>query len=217
MKNDLMQALVLGLMMLGGSAAVAAPPPPEIKDANKEVDAYLADKMPLYRIAGPGDYAPALKGKDQGEPLIKADFNQDGQMDYAVLLVSESGKKSAVYYLLGHNGDFKPVLLVSRKWTAPAAAKQVTTPMFFKPAGAPGLSERAYNELTQDSQAPAKLSLAERQALHKQKAAFYVSVPALEVWIGQNKSSGDTLDDIAYCSRTWYYQGGVLKAFNACD
>jgi hypothetical protein len=71
--------------------------------------------------------------------------------------------------------------------------------MFLKAAGDPGISRRTYNSLTGDRKA-------------------YVSVPAIEVWTGQKHDERDTdLEDISYCSMTWYYENAMLKRFEACD
>lgn len=184
------------------------------------VEDFVAAKMPGYRIARAADYEKMLGAEDRGKALIEADFNGDGKGDYAVLVLSETAREYRVYYLIASAGGLQPQLLLARKWIG-ATAGAVRTPMFFKPAGQPGISERDYNDLTRIPPARlAKMSPAKIQAERQRKAAHYVAVPAIEVWTGSGLEAsapvGD-LNDLAYCSRTWFYQSGTLKAFDACD
>ncbi|HEY9841385.1 MAG: hypothetical protein ACAI44_07825 [Candidatus Sericytochromatia bacterium] len=181
------------------------------------VENFLRQKMPAYRLATAADYSPVLGAEDRGEAVIQADFNQDKMLDYAVLLVNDQDKENRIYYLLGRRSGLETVLLWAGKWHD--QTRPVRNPVFFKPAGDPGMSERTYNTLTNDSDRPATMSAQERREIHALKAAPYLAVPAIEVWTGagQPSSHADSLSELAYCSKTWYYQGGVLKAFEACD
>lgn len=77
--------------------------------------------------------------------------------------------------------------------------------MFLKSKGDPGISRRTYNSLTEEIDFP-------------RKAAAYTAAPAIEVWTGQKHDETDTdLEDISYCSMTWYYQNNQLRDFRACD
>lgn len=208
--------LALAFANLGG---LSHPHPVQAKEAapvaSQELQHYLTQTFPAYRLANTSDYETALKGQDQGQAWLQADFNQDGQADYAVLLINESAQEYRVYYLLRQAQGFHADLLLTRKF-AGESSHPIRTPMFFKPAGQSGISGREYNGLTAIPH-PEKLSGKQIVALKASRRAFYTSVPAIEVWTGSKATGPADLSDLAYCSRTWFYQAAALKAFDACD
>lgn len=206
--------IVVTLTLLGVSTGFQTATVPQSADVRVVTD-YLAAELPGYRLVRPEDFVPALKDENRGQSLYRADFNGDGQTDYAALVMNAASREARIYYLLGTGKGFQAQQLLSRHWSGQGPG--IRTPIFFKAAGEEGLSARSYNTLTQDDRAPAGLSPAERLAAHQRKAAPYVAVPAIEAWVGENQPSQVTFDEIAYCSDTWYYQAGQRKMFKACD
>lgn len=213
MKRMILSALMLSLLNGLAGPAPARSAPARFNTLPVQVQDYLSQHLPGYRLATSRDYEAAITGEDQGLPFVSADFDQDGQTDWALLLIHDQTWEARVYYLLGRKDGFKPELLLSRK----ALDTGIQTPLFFKPAGAEGLTAFDYNELQAIpnwQQLPHSDYLRQR----RQKAAHYVSVPAIMVWTGTGqKLAQPELSDLAYCQRSWFYQAGVLKAFNACD
>lgn len=207
----IMPALALFLTLLSGPV-FASPQAPAVPD---ELAAFLKQQLPAYRLVIPQDYVPAISASDRGLPFIRADFDRDGQPDYAVLLVQRQTRETRVYFLLRRQAGFHTDLLLS--WPALSPGASVRTPMSFKKPGEEGLTGVDRNELQKIpnwEHLPSKEVIRLRNA----KAAYYLSVPAIIVWtgVGSPDLRGDEMG-LNYCSRTWFYQAGRLKAFDACD
>lgn len=154
------------------------------------------------------DFAQVLTEEYRGRPAFQEDFNQDGKMDWAALVINDKLKEYRAYYFLASNNDLNAELLFTRKWER-SEGGVVRTPMFLKPVGESGLSSRKYNSLTEDDDSALEIEI---------KAAYYTSVPAIELWTGGYGDETDSsVGGMAYCSKTWYYEKGVLKSFGACD
>lgn len=166
---------------------------PGIRDS---VMVLISRQQPGFRLARPDDFLPKLTGERRGAVFIQSDLNRDGQIDSAVLVVNEDLKEYRVYLVLGAHEN--PQLLFSRKWTALSGGHPIRTPMFLKPAGE--ARPRSYSPLTGP------------------ETAAYTAVPAIEVWSGAQHDERDAeIEELAYCSATWYYDQGQLRHFQVCD
>ena len=177
-----------------------------------DLGAIIAKTLPGYRLVADRDYVDALKKEDRGRSWAREDFDGDGKKDWAVLVISRKARQVRAYFLIATDDGYRPDLLFKRRWKKGAKGGVVRTPMFLKRRGDPGLSDRTYNSLTNDAEDP------KAAKAHARTAAAYKSVPAVELWTGQN---GDERDqdaaDMSWCSETWYYDKGKLKSFGACD
>ncbi|PIQ24168.1 hypothetical protein COW64_20695, partial [bacterium (Candidatus Blackallbacteria) CG18_big_fil_WC_8_21_14_2_50_49_26] len=160
-------------MLLSSLLSLPTQAKPPLQPLEKELAVFLQNNLPAYRLANPEDYLPALSESDRGVTLIRADFDQDGLSDYAVLLLHRQTREARIYFLLRRKTSFQADLLLS--WPALTPGPALQTPMFFKKAGEAGLTARDYNEL-QEIPNWEKLSNQERMRLRKAKAADYVSV-----------------------------------------
>jgi hypothetical protein len=185
-------SVVLSSMVLVSASATRAQQP-------QDLTTLISREAPGFRLARVTDFAAVLQAKNRGEPVLQEDFNRDGTTDWAVIAVNDRLREYRIYYVVSGNGDYTLTLLLTRTWPATTSSRPINTPMFLKAVGDPGMSRRTYNSLTGDR-------------------TTYVSVPAIEVWTGQKHNESDTdLEDISYCSKTWYYEKGSLKTFDACD
>lgn len=184
------------------------------------VDSILQMEAPGARLATPSDFSPVLEGKYRGQVLHEADFNGDGLSDWAAVIVDPRSRTYGVYYVISDKPRSRIVKLLSREYRQKEQRGFIKTPMFFKPAGDLGIAGRDYTSLTQDlypndSSPGAWKRLAEER---ERKVAPYRAVPAIEVWTGMSSSEKDeTLEELSYCSHTWYFETNELKSFNACD
>jgi hypothetical protein len=152
-----------------------------------------------FRLAQPTDYLTILDARTRGESVLQEDFNRDGTRDWAAIVINDRLREYRIYFVASEKGGYKLNLLLTRTWQTSSNTRPINTPMFLKAAGDPGISRRSYNTLTGDRTA-------------------YTSVPAIEVWTGQKHNETDKdLEDISYCSTTWYYERAMLKSFEACD
>jgi hypothetical protein len=163
-----------------------------------------------FRLAEDTDFIAALKNKRERQSVLQEDFDKDGRRDWAAIVINPRSREYRIYYVLNQATGPKFELLLTRTWASSARTNPINTPMFLKPAGDAGISGRTYNDLGPSPGTTARGRAAER--------TLYTSLPAIEVWIGQQHDERDTdLEDISYCSRTWYYDTGKLKQFDACD
>jgi hypothetical protein len=161
--------------------------------------AAIERNLPGFRLAREGDYLPVLVSTVRGQLAFRRDFNEDGKPDWALVLINDRLREYRIYYLLSGDGEPRLVPLLTRTWRDDSNARPINTPMMFKAPGDPGISGRTYNSFQGDP-------------------AFYRSVSAVEVWTGQKHDETDRdLEDISYCSRTWYFEKDQLKEFEACD
>jgi len=156
-------------------------------------------KLPGFRLAREDDFLPILVSTVRGQLAFRRDFNQDGKPDWALVLIDDRIKEYRIYYLLGEDGEPRLLPLLTRTWKDGSNTRPMNTPMILKDPGDPGMSERIYNSF-------------------KGNPEFYRSISAVEVWTGQKHDETDRdLEDINYCSRTWYFEKDQLKEFEACD
>ena len=184
------------------------------------IDSIVQKEFPGARLATPADFSPVLEGKYVGQVLHEADFDGEGSSDWAVIIVFPDAATYGVYYVISGNPRPRIMKLFDREYGLDERAGFIKTPMFFKPAGELGIAGRDYTTLTNDlslhdSSAEAWKVYAEERAI---RVAPYRAVPAIEVWTGVSGSQKDgTLEQLSYCSHTWYFEKGELKSFSACD
>jgi hypothetical protein len=185
-------SVVLSLLVLLSTRTTGAQQP-------QDLTTLIAREAPGFRLARVTDFVAVLQAKNRGESVLQEDFNRDGTRDWAAIVVNDRLREYRIYYVVSNTRGYEFTLLMTRSWQATTNIRPVNTPMFLKAAGDPGMSRRTYNSLTGDR-------------------TTYVSVPAIEVWTGQKHDERDTdLEDISYCSMTWYYENAMLKRFEACD
>jgi hypothetical protein len=156
-------------------------------------------KLPGFRLAREDDFLPILVSTVRGQLAFRRDFNQDGKPDWALVLINDRMREYRIYYVLSGDSEPRLVPLFTRTWKDGSNTHPINTPMILKASGDPGMTERTYNSFKGDP-------------------AFYRSVSAIEVWTGQKHDETDrNLEDISYCSRTWYFEKDQLKEFEACD
>jgi hypothetical protein len=166
----------------------------------EQLAATIAREMPGFRVAALKDYVAVLRGLNVGETAWRADFNRDGRDDWAVVVIDDQARQYRVSYVIATEKGWHVEHLLERQWQETVPPGPIRTPMFFKWPGNPGISQRRYVTLARD------------------QASFYTAAPAIEVWTGQkHDASDDDLEDIAYCSHTWYYERGALRQFGVCD
>ncbi len=199
----LFMALVCSL-----AAAKAAEPPADLK-------AFLAEQLPDYRLSTSGDYRPEVEVSDRGPAFVRDDFDGDGQIDYAVMLVHRRTRDARAYLLLQRETGFQAELLLSQ----PAAERggAIKMPLSLKKAGDAGLTAKPNNELQFTPDGASPLPSEELQRLRQSKAAHYVAMPAVVAW--KDSAHGLRPSPIAadYCSSSWYVQDSQIKSFKACD
>jgi hypothetical protein len=187
---DALALVVMCLVVVRSSAQTQQSP---------DLATLISREVPGFRLAQSTDYVPALQARNRGEPVLQEDFNRDGMKDWAAIVINDRLREYRVYYVVSDAGSYKLNLLLTRTWQTSSNNRPINTPMFLKPAGDPGISGRSYNSLKGDRTA-------------------YTSVPAIEVWTGQKHNEADKeLEEISYCSTTWYYERAMLKSFEACD
>lgn len=175
------------------------------------------------RVAGghqegrePGPRRVSKGGKQEflGDVVFQADFDGDNRQDWAAIVIDEKEQRYRAYYVLNLTTGPWLDLLFEQRWTQRPSDGVIRNPMFLKRPGDTGIAQRTYNTLTNDA-APNAPAPAERARL----VQGYRSVPAVEIWTGQQGYDADYghIGDMAYCSSTAYYQSGELKKFRACD
>jgi len=211
--------VVVAVIGLGGGVWAAHPDRTVAAQSapSNDVGAVIAREFPGFRIAQPSDYLAVLAER-RGEPVIREDFNQDGLADVAVMVIDVRRKESRVYFLIASRTGYWFHHLFTRTWLDPSGVRPIRTPMFLKPAGDPGISGRMYNTLTPADFRRVGPPAPAEAADNERRRSLYRSVPAIEVWTGQHHDERDRdLEDIGYCSRTWYFARNQLKTFDACD
>ncbi len=163
------------------------------------------------RLATAADFVPAIQTFESNRQdftcsIYSADFNQDGNLDYALLLINEQTANFRTQLALGQpDGSFQTLVLKEYQPVTDPAEGVVYTSMQFKPAGELGPAARDYSPLE-----PA------------QRDAF-VATPALEIWQAielddQGRPSRvDEISSLAYCSDVYYVTAGQLMSFTVCD
>ena len=198
---------------------------PDVKcqgDIPDPLKATLSD----YRLAQPIDFVPAIRQLDQqprspdftflygnakvGCSLVPADFNEDGQQDYALLLVNEKTSESQFRLMINQgNGNFESV--VTRDYQKPPETVEglVYTAMFFKPPGEMGSAKRKYFPLQEGTS----------------ERTTFVAKPAIELWQPSVASSPSQelkpenfqLDNFGHSSEVFYFVDGQLKTIGVSD
>lgn len=177
----------------------------------------VQEHLPGYHLAREHEYSKEITNELRGHSFYQADFNGDAQSDWAVLVVHSKKKTYGIYFLLSSPKEYQVLKLLEINYSLTTAFIQ--NPLLFKPKGDEGLSARKYNTLTNDG----TLFLKTKEALenHWRKRAKlvapYKAVPAIEVWTVADGKKNLPLDEMAYCSKTWYFQADQLKSFEACD
>jgi hypothetical protein len=201
-----------------------------------EIPAALQATFGEFRLAQPTDFVPKIQqlqaetlnnqaaqtptiASDRTTPAIDytcsnfvADFNQDQQLDYAVLLVNPQSQTTQ-FRLALHQTDGTFNSIVTRDYPNPPAA--ITQPlyvsMFLKPAGEAGPANRDYF--------PLKLGTPERDT--------FIASTAIELWlpptIYQTGISSDLSAEerfnqpIGYGSEVFYLIDNQLTTVNVAD
>ena len=195
-----MVILFLGVTRVPTYGQAPAAPGPGSPQQLKQLSALIAKELPGFRIASLKDYVTALRGLNMGETTWRDDFNRDGRDDWAVVVINDQSRQYRVSYVVATETGWHVEHLFERRWEGASSPGPIRTPMFFKWPGNPGISQRRYARLARD------------------QVVVYTAAPAIEVWTGQkHDASDDDLEDIAYCSHTWYYDRGALRQFDVCD
>jgi hypothetical protein len=199
-----------------------APASPEVQCRGKAPEA-LAATLNSFRLAQPQDFVPVIQQLDQQPPanrptisytcsIFTADFNQDGQKDYAVLLVNPQTQTSQFRLAIAQSGNTFTNAVV-RDYPKPPAPipGSVYTAMLLKPPGEAGPANRSYF--------PLKPGTPEREQ--------FVAGPAIEVWLSPETFlsgvSPQLPEDerfnqvVGYGSEVFYFVNGQLKTTQVAD
>ncbi len=197
--------------------------PSSVKSADKqcisEIPKPLKTVLGKYRLAQKSDFIGAIRDFFGSEaapkpfpcPLVKADFNQDGKADYALLLVEPKALKSQFRLAIATaDGQFKSVVIRNYNQPPKPVEGLIYTAMFFKPPGEFGPADRKYFPL----------------AVGTPELTEFITKPALELWrpfianapksVKGNPANYD-IDDLAYCSEVFYFTGEKLQKTLVCD
>lgn len=177
-----------------------------------------------FRLAQPDDFIPKIQQFDRepgplGRPRITytcsiftADFNQDKQPDYAVLLVNPQ-TQTAQFRLAINQGRDTFTNVVSRDYPKPPQpiAEPLYVAMFLKRSGEPGVANREYF--------PLKVGTAEREV--------FITSPAIELWLSPavyrsgtspSQSEEERFNQmVGYGSEIFYFVDRQLKTVGVAD
>ncbi len=202
------------------STAVDAP---EVQCQGELPDS-LQSTFPGYRLAKPADFVEPIQKLDQqpqssdytslygNSPatcsIFTADFNQDGQRDYAVLLINQTTNYSQFRLLLNRGTAFETVRLTDYEKPPEPIKGLVYTAMFLKPTGELGAAARRYFPIKADE-------LEWRQ---------FVSSPTVELWNPpivtptafpeQLRPEYFRFEQLGSSSALFYFTNGELKSLN---
>lgn len=187
----------------------ASPGPP----CERELPAALATGLDGFRLALPDDFLSVIRELDASNPnqdltctLVTADFNQDGLDDYALLLMQTTTSQAQARLMLNQgNGQYRPLVLIDYDRHSDAAQGLVYTSMNYKPPGEPGLAARDYSPLEGEAE------------------TAYIARPAISLWQDVLPDTDDVppdltdINNLAYCSNSFYFIDGALTSFVLCD
>lgn len=197
--------------------------PASVKSADKqcvsEIPKPLKALTGKYRLAQKSDLVGAIRDFFSSEaaqepfscPLVKADFNEDGKQDYALLLVEPKALKSQFRLAIATaDGKFKSVVIKNYDKPPKPVEGLTYTAMFFKPSGKFGPADRKYFPL----------------AVGTPELTEFITKPAIELWrpfianaprsVKANPANYD-IDHLAYCSEVFYFTGEKLQTTVVCD
>ena len=179
---------------------------------NQSGDLHAVPPLDLSReklvMVDQDDFFKAIPENERENRIMPLDINQDGKQDWVMILKQPEQLKYGVYLFLWQDNQTKPfkiIPLLERKYDNKKQDQGfVKTAMFLKEQGKPGLSDREYHSLRNHPQS-------------QQKVSYYISVPAIEVWTGIQGQKDKALDEIAYCSKSFYFEDNTLQILEACD
>lgn len=199
---------------------------PEVQ-CQGELPESLQSAFPGYRLAKPADFVEPIQKLDQqpqssdythlygNSPatcsIFTADFNQDGQRDYAVLLINQTTNYSQFRLLLNRGTAFETVRLTDYEKPPEPIKGLVYIAMFFKPSGEMGAATRR--------SFPIKANTPEWQQ--------FVSSPTVELWNPplvtptafpeQLRPEYFRFDRLGSSSVLFYFINGELKTTNVSE
>lgn len=176
------------------------------------------------RLAQPSDFIPVIQKLEQqpeqpNRPKISytcsifsADFNQDQQQDYAVLLVNPQTQTSQFRLAINQGNQIFKSAIVRDCPRPPAGIRQpVYVAMLLKRSGEQGPANREYF--------PLKRNTPEREA--------FIAQSAIEVWRSPNDYKSGTSSKLSeierfnraveYGSEIFYFSNGELKTIGVAD
>jgi hypothetical protein len=177
-----------------------------------------------FRLARPDDFIPKIQEFDRqpapaGRPkftytcsIFSEDFNQDSQLDYAVLLVNPKTQASQ-FRLAINQGKNKFANVVVRDYSKPpqTIAQPLYVAMFLKRPGELGAASRDYFQL--------KRGNPEREV--------FIANPAIEVWLspavfrpGTSPAQSEEAQfnrAVGYGSENFYFVDRQLKTVRVAD
>ncbi len=180
-----------------------------------------------YRLAQPIDFVPAIRQFDQQQQrspdfvflygngkvacsLVPADFNQDGQQDYALVLINEKTSNSQFRLVINQgNGNFESVVIRDYQKPPETVEGLIYTAMFFKPSGELGSAKRKYFPLQDGTP----------------ERTTFIAKPAIELWQPHIASSPSQelkpedfqLGSFGHSSEVFYFVDGQLKTTSVSD
>jgi hypothetical protein len=223
------------LLLLSGCSVMTAqqPPLPNVNTSSNEANLPLSGEnfvapdiqcsglLPRsvevsiedYRLVQRSDFIPAIQNFKRASStevftcgIFTADFDGDGDRDYALLLVNDETKQFRAQFSLNQGNDtFEPMVL--RTYSAMPTVAQgevVYTSMSFKPKGEAGLALRDYSPL------------------QSRDREVYTERPAIALWRAiltddQGLPADFEISTLAYCSDAYYFINGKLETFSVCD
>lgn len=177
-----------------------------------------------FRLAQPSDFIPVIQNLEQrpqqpNSPkisytcsLFSADFNQDQQQDYAVLLVNPQTQTSQFRLAINQgNQTFKSAIVRDYPKPPVGIRQPVSVAMLLKRVGEAGSANRAYF--------PLKRNTPEREA--------FIAQSAIEVWRSPNEYKSGISSKLSaverfnravgYGSEIFYFSNGELKTISVAD
>lgn len=179
-----------------------------------EIPASLKATLGEYRLAKESDFVASIRAYERENPgqrttcsIFTADFNEDRQEDYALLLVNP--KNNNFRFLIAINqssGKFDPAVVKDFIHLPESSEGIIYTAISFKPSGELGPAAREYS--------PLKYGTSEQQ--------IFKAKPAIELWKALPTDSAGVpqyleIGTLAYCSNAFYFVDGKLKTFGVCD
>lgn len=189
-----------------------------------EIPEALQRRLGEFRLAQPSDFIPQIQQLDRKSAPIgrsnitytcsvfTADFNQDEQPDYAMLLVNPQ-TQTAQFRLAINQGKNTFTNVVSRDYPKPPQpiADPLYVAMFLKQSGELGAANRDYF--------PLKVGTAEREA--------FITGYAVEVWLSpavyQSGTSASQSEEerfnqgVGYGSELFYFVDRQFKTVQVAD
>jgi hypothetical protein len=209
-----------------------SPKPPSIEPSSKLPDVQCRGEIPeallmtfgAFRLAQPDDFIPTIQKFAQqpapvGKPkptytcsIFSEDFNQDSQLDYAVLLVNPQ-TQTAQFRLAINQGKNTFKNRVIREYPKPPQpiSQPLYVAMFLKRSGESGAANRDYFQL--------KRGNPERET--------FIANPAVEVWLPPAAFQSGTSPTqsaeaqfnrgVGYGSEIFYFVDNQLKTARVAD